>query len=128
MDCGINDINFESFKPSMANAQLQALQYAQNKFGRESLVLGSHRKVLRLLSMLLYLLFKLIIIELNEAILKYIKIYYSSFFLHIYIFKRNYTVTKKSSIFTEAYIFATYIFGTDYTTLWSVNPSSFFFF
>ena len=30
MNCGINYISFESF---------------QNKFGRESLVLGSHRKV-----------------------------------------------------------------------------------
>jgi hypothetical protein len=26
MNYGINDISFESFKPSMANAQLQALQ------------------------------------------------------------------------------------------------------
>ena len=43
INCGINDISFESFKPSMANAQLQALQYVQNKFGRESLVLGDHR-------------------------------------------------------------------------------------
>jgi hypothetical protein len=31
------------FNLSMANAQLQALQYVQNKFGRESLVLGGHR-------------------------------------------------------------------------------------
>jgi hypothetical protein len=38
----INDISFESFKPSMANAQLQALQYVQNKFDRESLVLWGH--------------------------------------------------------------------------------------
>ena len=30
--------------------------------------------------MLLYLLFKLIVIDFNEVILKYIKIYYSSFF------------------------------------------------
>jgi hypothetical protein len=45
MNCGINDISFESFKPSMANVQLQALQHVQNKFGRESLVLGGHRKV-----------------------------------------------------------------------------------
>jgi hypothetical protein len=44
MNCGINDISFESFKPDMANAQLQALQYVQNKLGRESLVLGAHRK------------------------------------------------------------------------------------
>jgi len=29
---------------------------------------------------LLYLLFKLIVIDFNEVILKYIKIYYSSFF------------------------------------------------
>jgi ABC-type bacteriocin/lantibiotic exporter with double-glycine peptidase domain len=62
--------------------------------------------------MLLYLLFKLIVIDFNKVILKYIKIYYSSFFLHIYILKRNYT---------ETYIFDTYIFGTDYTILWSVN-------
>jgi hypothetical protein len=45
MNCGINDISFQSFKPSMTNAQLQALQYVQNKFGRESLVLGGQRKV-----------------------------------------------------------------------------------
>ena len=43
MNCGINDISFESIKPNMANAQLQALQYVQNKFGRESLVQGGHR-------------------------------------------------------------------------------------
>jgi hypothetical protein len=43
MNCGINDISFDSFKPNMANAQLQALQYVQNKFGRESFVLGDHR-------------------------------------------------------------------------------------
>jgi hypothetical protein len=80
MNCGINDISFESFKPSMANTQLQALQYVQNKLGRDSLVLGGHRKIWRLLSMLLYLLFKLIVIDVNEVILKYIKIYFSSFF------------------------------------------------
>ena len=45
MNCGINDISFESFKPSMANTQLQALQYVQNKLGRDSLVLGGHRKI-----------------------------------------------------------------------------------
>jgi hypothetical protein len=45
MNCGINDISFESFKPIMANPQLQALQYVQNKFGRESMVLRGHRKV-----------------------------------------------------------------------------------
>jgi hypothetical protein len=64
--------------------------------------------------MLLYLLFKLIVIDFNEVILKYINIYYSSFFLHIYILKRNYTVKKHYSIYTEAYIFDTYLFGTDY--------------
>ena len=64
--------------------------------------------------MLLYLLFKLIVIGFNEVILKYIKIYFSHLFLHIYILKRNYTVKKKSSIYTETYIFDTYIFGTDY--------------
>ena len=51
--------------------------------------------------MLLYLLFKLIVIDFNEVILKYIKIYYSSFFLHIYILKRNYTVKKNLLIYTE---------------------------
>ena len=45
MNCGMNDISFESFKPSMTNAQLQSLQYAQSKFGRESFVLGGYRKV-----------------------------------------------------------------------------------
>jgi hypothetical protein len=34
---------YSQFKPSMASAQLQALQYVQNKFGRESLVLGGRR-------------------------------------------------------------------------------------
>jgi hypothetical protein len=111
MNCGINDISFESFKPSMANAQLQALQYVQNKFGGESLFLGGHRKVLRLLSMLLYLLFKLIIIDFNEVISKYIKIYHSSFyFTHLYI-KKKLHGEQNSSIYTEAYIFDTYIFG-----------------
>jgi hypothetical protein len=72
--------------------------------------------------MLLYSLLKLIVIDFNEVILKYIKIYYSSFFIHIYILKRNYTVKKNL-----LYIFDTYIFGTDYTILWSVNPLSFLF-
>ena len=35
--------SFVSFKPSMANAQLQAVQYIHNMFGRESLVLAGHR-------------------------------------------------------------------------------------
>jgi hypothetical protein len=77
--------------------------------------------------MLLYLLFKLIVIDFNEVILKYIKIYYSSFFVtHLYIKKKLHS-EKKSSIYTETYIFDTYIFGTNYTILWSVNPLSFLF-
>ena len=60
--------------------------------------------------MLLYLLFKLIVIDFNEVILK---IYYSSFFVtHLY-FKKKLHSEKKSSIYTETYIFDTYIFGTD---------------
>ena len=78
--------------------------------------------------MLLYLLFKLIVIDFNEVILKYIKIYYSSFFVtHIYFKKKLHSEKKSSSIYTETYIFDTYIFGTDYTILWSVNPLSFLF-
>jgi hypothetical protein len=77
--------------------------------------------------MLLYLLFKLIVIDFNEVILKYKKYIIHLLFLHIYILKRNYTVKKKSSIYTETYIFDTYIFLTDYTALWSVNPLSFLF-
>ena len=77
--------------------------------------------------MLLYLLFKLIVIDFNEVILKYIKIYYSSsFFTHLYIKKKLHS-EKKSFIYTETYIFDTYKFLTDYTTLWSVNPLSFLF-
>ena len=77
--------------------------------------------------MLLYLLFKLIVIDFNEVILKYIKIYYSSFFVtHLY-FKKKLHSDKKSSIYTETYIFDTYIFRTDYTILWSVNPLSYLF-
>jgi hypothetical protein len=77
--------------------------------------------------MLLFLLFKLIVIDFNEVILKYIKIYYSSFFFaHLYIKKKLHS-EKKSSIYTETYLFDTYIFGTDYTILWSVNPLSFLF-
>ena len=63
--------------------------------------------------MLLYLLFKLIVIDFNEVILKYIKIYQSFFFTHLYIKKKLHS-EKKSSIYTETYIFDTYIFGTDY--------------
>ena len=59
--------------------------------------------------MLLYSLFKLIVIDFNEYI------------------KKKLHSEKKSYIYTEAYIFDTYIFGTDYTTLWSVNPLSFLF-
>jgi hypothetical protein len=74
--------------------------------------------------MLLYLLFKLIVIDFNEVILK---IYYSSFFVtHLY-FKKKLHSDKKSSIYTETYIFDTYIFRTDYTLLWSVNPLSYLF-
>ena len=77
--------------------------------------------------MLLYLLFKLIVIDFNEVVLKYIKIYYSSFFVtHLY-FKKKLHIEKNSPIYTETYIFDTYIFGTDYTILWSVNPLSFLF-
>ena len=72
--------------------------------------------------MLLYLLFKLIVIDFNEVILKYIKIYFSSFFFtHLYIKKKLHS-EKKSSIYTETYIFDTYIFGTND----NVNPLSFY--
>jgi len=54
--------------------------------------------------MLLYLLFKLIVID-----LKYIKTYYSSFFLHIYILKRNYTV-KKNLLYTQKHTYLTPIY------------------
>jgi hypothetical protein len=44
--------------------------------------------------MLLYLLFKLIVFDFNEVILKYVKIYY--YIIHLFLFthilKRNYTV------------------------------------
>ena len=71
--------------------------------------------------MLLYLLFKLIVIDFNEVILKYIKIYHSSFFFtHLYIKKKIHS-ENKSSIYTETYIFDTYIFGTDYIILWSAG-------
>jgi hypothetical protein len=53
--------------------------------------------------MLLYLLFKLIVIDFNEVILKYIKIYYSSFFLHIYIKKKLHS-EEKSSIHRNIHI------------------------
>ena len=77
--------------------------------------------------MLLYLLFKLIVIDFNEVILKYIKIYYSSFFFtHLYITKKLHSEIKYS-LYTETYIFDTNIFGTDYTILWSVNPLVFLF-
>ena len=79
--------------------------------------------------MLLFLLFKLIVTDFNEVILKNIKIYYSSFFFtHLYIKKKLHGEQKSSIyIYTETYIFDTYIFGIDYTTLWSVNPLSFLF-
>ena len=66
------------------------------------------------------LLFKLIVIDFNEVILKYIKIYYSSFFLTYLYIKKKLHSGKRSSIYTETYIFDTYIFGTDYIILWSV--------
>ena len=56
--------------------------------------------------MLLYLLFKLIVIDFNEVIIKYIKIYYSYLFLHIYILKRNYTV-KKNLLYTQKHTYLT---------------------
>jgi len=56
--------------------------------------------------MLLYLLFKLIVIDFNEVILKYIT---HLFFTHLYI-KKKLRSEKKSSIYTETYIFDT--FGT----------------
>ena len=59
--------------------------------------------------MLLYLLFKLIVIDFNEVILKYIQIYYSSFLLHIYILKRNYTV-KKNLLYTQKHTYLTPIY------------------
>jgi hypothetical protein len=61
--------------------------------------------------MLLYLLFKLIVIDFNEVILKYIKIYYSSFFLHIYILKRNYRYTvKRNLLYTQIHTYVTPIY------------------
>jgi len=61
--------------------------------------------------MFLYLLFKLIVIDFNEVILKYIKIYYSSFFfLHIYILKRNYTMKKKNLLYTQKHTYLTPIY------------------
>ena len=79
--------------------------------------------------MMLYLLFKLIVIDFNEVILKYIKIYYTSFFFtHLYIKKKLHSEKKSSTcIYTETYIFDTYIFGTGYKILWSVDPLSFLF-
>ena len=59
--------------------------------------------------MLLFLLFKLIVNDFNEVILKYIKIYYSSFFWHIYILKRNYTV-KKNLLYTQKHTYLTPIY------------------
>ena len=60
--------------------------------------------------MLLYLLFKLIVIDFNEVILKYIKIYYSSLFcVHIYILKRNYTV-KQNLLYTQKHTYLTPIY------------------
>jgi hypothetical protein len=71
--------------------------------------------------MLLYLSLKLIVIDFNEVILKYIKIYYSSFFLHIYILKRNYTV-KQNLLYTQKHTYLTPIYLEQTTILWSVNP------
>jgi hypothetical protein len=71
--------------------------------------------------MLLYLLFKLIVIDFNEVILKNIKIYYSSFYLHIYILKRNCTVNK-NLLYTQQHMYL-----EDYATLWSENSLSFLF-
>jgi hypothetical protein len=73
--------------------------------------------------MLLYLLFKLIVIDFNEVILKYKDILFIFLFTHLYIKKKLPVHSeKKSSIYTETYIFDIYIFGTDYTILWSINP------
>ena len=59
--------------------------------------------------MLLYLLFKLIVIDFNEVILKYIKIYHSSFFFtHLYI-KRKYTV-KINLLYTQKHTYLTPIY------------------
>ena len=60
--------------------------------------------------MLLFLLFKLIVIDFNEVILKYIKIYYSSFFFtHLYIKKKLHS-EKKSSICTQKHTYLTPIY------------------
>jgi hypothetical protein len=56
--------------------------------------------------MLLYLLFKLIVIDFNEVILKYIT---HLIFTHLYIKKKLHS-ENKSSIYIETYIFDT--FGT----------------
>ena len=103
-------LNFKHFSTSRTSLTEKVWSYEVTKF-------------FRLLSMLLYLLFKLIVIDFNEVILKYIKIYYSSFFFtHLYITKKLHSEIK-SSLYTETCIFDTYIFGT-----WSVNPFCFLFF
>ena len=77
--------------------------------------------------MLLYLLFKLIVIDFNEVILKYIKIYYSFFFFtHLYIKKKLHS-EKKSSICTQKHTYLTPIYLEQTTMLWSVHPLSFLF-
>ena len=59
--------------------------------------------------MLLYLLFKLIVIDCNEVILKYIKIYYSSFFFtHLYIKKKLHS--KKNLLYTQKHTYLTPIY------------------
>ena len=77
--------------------------------------------------MLLFLLFKLIVIDFNEVILKYIKIYYSSFFFtHLYIRKKLHSeknlytrkhtyLTQKHTYLTPIYLKQTIQFNVDLT-------------
>jgi hypothetical protein len=70
--------------------------------------------------MVLYLLFKLIVIDFNEVILKYIKIYYSSFFFtHLYIRKKLHSeknlYTRKHTYLTPIYLKQTIQFNVDLT-------------
>ena len=62
--------------------------------------------------MLLYLLFKLIVIGFNEVILKYIKIYFSHlFFTHLYIKKKLHSEKKIFYIHRNIHIWHLYIWN-----------------
>ena len=78
----------------MANAQLQALQYIQNKFGREGLILGGHCfRVKNRHNDRVYWR-----CSIPATVNKINKIKKNC--LHIYILKRNYTV-KKNLLYTH---------------------------